>query len=77
MPASRLAAVEAECGCEELASEAMRFELGGDGVDAGYLVLEIRVLDDDPLEPERVGLPVEGGAAAPSRRRSSSSSMSL
>ncbi|HEV8180646.1 MAG TPA: hypothetical protein VGP54_10155 [Gaiellaceae bacterium] len=57
------AAVEAERGGEELPSEAAVLELRRDGMDAGYLVLEVGVADDDPLEAERVGLAVELGAA--------------
>ena len=59
-------AVEAEGGREELPAEAVVLELRGERVDAGDLVLELRVVDDHPLEAERVGLAVDLGARVPS-----------
>jgi hypothetical protein len=47
-----------------LPAEALILELRRDGVDAGDLVLERGVTDDDPLEAERVGLAVERRAGA-------------
>jgi hypothetical protein len=58
-------AVEAEGGREELAAEAVVLELRGERVDAGDLVFELRVVDDNPLEAERVGLAVDRGAGVP------------
>jgi hypothetical protein len=58
------AAVEAERGGEELASEAAILEFRRDRVDAGDLVLELGVADDDPLKAERVGLAVKRRAGA-------------
>jgi hypothetical protein len=59
-----LLALEAEGRRQELAAEAPVLQLGGDGVDTGDLILEVGVADDDPLEAERVGLPVELRACA-------------
>src|SRR4051794_13962610 len=58
------AAVELERRGEELTAEAVLFELGGERVDAGDLVVELRVADDHPLEAERVGLAVDVRALA-------------
>jgi hypothetical protein len=40
-------------------------ELRGERVDARDLVFELRVVDDHPLEAERVGLAVDLGAGVP------------
>src|SRR5579884_1259631 len=58
-----LAAGEAEDGGEELLAESLGRQLRADCVDGRYLVLEVRVAHDDPLEAEGVALPVELRAA--------------
>ena len=52
---------EAEGGRKELAAEAVLLELRRERVDGRDLVFELRVVDDDPLEAERVGLAVDLG----------------
>jgi hypothetical protein len=57
-------AVEAERRGQELPAEPVLFELGGECVHAGDLVVELRVADDHPLEAERVGLAIDRGAGS-------------
>src|SRR5262249_39017083 len=58
-------AFEAESRREELAAEAVVFELRGERVHARDLVFELVVVNDHPLEAERVGLAVDRRAGVP------------
>ena len=64
-----LAAVEAERGGEQLLAEALGLELGADEMDGGDEILEVRVANDEPLEPVRVRAALDLGARLTRGRR--------
>src|SRR5262249_6944526 len=63
-----LVALEPERRREELPAEALRRQLGGDGIDGRDYVLEVPVADDHPLVPVVVLLPLDLGAGRRRRR---------